>query len=128
MTQNLIKPPIKMSATMAMNTKINQLMAQGRQVYHLGFGESRFPVHPKILNAFKEHATARSYLPVAGLPELRTNIAAYYRRKFQIEVEASQVIVGTGSKSLLFAAMQALEGDVLLPSPTWVSYDTQAYL
>lgn len=128
MTRNLIKPPIKMSATMAMNNKINGLMAQGHQVYHLGFGESRFPVHPKILAAFREHAHARSYLPVAGLPELRANIAAYYRQKFQIDVEASQVIIGSGSKSLLFAAMQALEGDVLLPSPTWVSYDTQAYL
>jgi aspartate/methionine/tyrosine aminotransferase len=126
--KNRVKPPIKMSATMAMNAKVNRLMAEGHQVFHLGFGESRFPVHPKILAAFREHAPARSYLPVVGLPELRAQIAAYYRRKFQLDVEAGQVLVGSGSKSLLFAAMQALEGDLLLPSPTWVSYDVQAYL
>jgi aspartate/methionine/tyrosine aminotransferase len=126
--KNLIKPPIKMSATMAMNAKIGRLRAEGHQVLHLGFGEARFPVHPKILAAFREHATARSYLPVAGLPELRARIADYYRRKFQIQAEAGQVMIGSGSKSLLFAAMQALEGDVLLPAPTWVSYDVQAYL
>jgi aspartate/methionine/tyrosine aminotransferase len=113
---------------MALNTKITRLMAEGHQVFHLGFGEARFPVHPKILGAFREHASARSYLPVAGLLELRANIAGYYRRKFQLEVESSQVMAGSGSKTLLFAAMAALEGDVLLPSPTWVSYDTQAYL
>lgn len=113
---------------MALNTRINELMAQGHKVLHLGFGEARFPVHPKILAAFRESATARSYLPVPGLAKLRANIADYYRRKFKIEAEAGQVIVGSGSKTLLFAAMTALEGDVILPAPTWVSYDTQAYL
>ncbi len=128
MKSDFIKPPIEMSATLAINTRVNQLMTEGHQVYHLGFGEARFPVHPKILAAFRENATARSYLPVSGLPELRTQIAGYYRRKFEIEAEAGQVIVGSGSKSLLFAALQALEGDVILPSPTWVSYDSQAFL
>ncbi|MBS1251276.1 MAG: hypothetical protein MAG451_00308 [Anaerolineales bacterium] len=41
----------------------------------MGFGESRFPVHPKILEALRKHATARSYPPVAGFPELRAVIA-----------------------------------------------------
>jgi aspartate/methionine/tyrosine aminotransferase len=117
-----------MSATMALNAKISQLLAAGQPVYHLGFGEARFPAHPKILAAFRENAAARSYLPVAGLPELRTRIADFYRRKFQIEVEAGQVIIGSGSKSLLFAAVQALTGDMILPSPSWVSYDAQAHL
>jgi len=117
-----------MSATMAINTKINQLRARGHQVYHLGFGEARFPVHPKILAAFKTNAAARSYLPVAGLPALRTQVAGYYQRHFKIEIEPEQVIIGSGSKTLLFAAMHALWGDLLLPSPTWVSYDTQAHL
>ena len=122
------KSAVKPSATMALNAKINDLMAGGHQVYHLGFGESRFPVHSKILAAFIEHASARSYLPVTGLPALRVEAAGYYRRKFQIEAEADRIMIGPGSKGLLFAAMQALEGDVLLPIPSWVSYDTQAYM
>ncbi len=123
-----IKSAIKMSATLAINARINELLAEGYQVFHLGFGEARFPVHPKILDAFVAHAKARSYLPVPGLPELRARVADYYRRKFQIEAEPSQVIVGSGSKSLLFAALQALAGDVILPAPSWVSFETQAYL
>ncbi len=128
MPNSAIKSPLKDSATLAINAKISELLAEGHPVLHLGFGEARFPVHPKILAAFRENATARSYLPVPGLRELRTQIAGYYRRKFQIESTAEQVIVGSGSKTLLFAAMQALTGDVLLPAPTWVSYDVQAYL
>ncbi|MDX1521991.1 MAG: aminotransferase class I/II-fold pyridoxal phosphate-dependent enzyme [Anaerolineae bacterium] len=119
---------LKVSSTLAINTKINELLAARQPVYHLGFGESRFPVHPKILAALLEHASERSYLPVAGLPALREAIAGHARRCFGLEVEAGQIIVGSGSKSLLFAAIQALPGDMLLPSPSWVSYDKQAYL
>ncbi len=122
------KQTLKPSPTLALNTKINKLMADGHKVLHLGFGEARFPVHPKILAAFRENATARSYLPVAGLASLRAKIAAYYQRKFQMEVEPEQVITGAGSKSLLFAAMRTLAGDLVLPSPSWVSYDAQAYM
>ena len=123
-----VKAPLKMSATLAINTKINDLMADGHQVYHLGFGESRFPVHPKIVAAFRKHATARSYLPVAGLPELRSTAADFYRRVFRIDADASRVMIGSGSKSLLFAAIESLAGDVILPAPSWVSYDAQAHL
>lgn len=126
--KNPVKPPIKLSATLALNAKISELRAGGHQVYHMGFGEAKFPVHPKVLAALKDHATARSYLPVTGLPELRQSVARYYRRRFNIPAEAEQVIIGNGSKTMLFAAIIALEGDVLLPSPTWVSYETQAQL
>jgi aspartate aminotransferase len=126
--ENIKKSPIKMSATMAMNNRVGQLRAAGHHVYHLGFGEAKFPVHPKILSKFQEHAAARSYLPIAGLPALRENVADYYRRHFGLDVQSNQVIIGSGSKTMLFAAMHALEGDVLLPAPTWVSYETQAQL
>lgn len=120
--------PLKPSATMAMNTKINELLAAGHTIYHLGFGEARFPVHPKILAALRQHAAERSYLPVAGLPALRAAVAAYYQRKFQIRAEPNRVLIGPGSKSLLFAAMHSLPGDLLLPAPSWVSYDVHAVL
>ncbi|RME99017.1 MAG: aminotransferase class I/II-fold pyridoxal phosphate-dependent enzyme [Chloroflexi bacterium] len=127
-TKNPVKPPIKMSATLALNAKISELRAGGHQVYHMGFGEAKFPVHPKVMTAFQEHAAARSYLPVTGLPQLRQKVAEYYRRRFGIPAQAEGVVIGSGSKTMLFAAMYALQGDVLLPSPTWVSYETQAQL
>jgi len=114
------------SPTLAINERVRRLTAGGRTVYQMGFGESRFPVHPKILAALREHATARSYTPVAGFPELRSAIAEFYTREFQLNTAPEQVIVGVGSKSLLFALVRALDGDVLLPRPSWVSYAPQA--
>lgn len=123
-----VKDSVPMSATLAIHDEVGRLRSEGRKVFHLGFGEAIFPVHPKILEAFTRNATQRSYLPVTGLPELRCSIAAYYRRRFAIEVEPSQVLVGSGSKSLLYAALKAIDGDVILTDPCWVSYEAQARL
>lgn len=114
------------SPTLAINEKVQALWAAGHEVYHLGFGESRFPLHPLLAEALAAHADRTAYLPAQGLPELREAVAAFYRRRFDLDVTPDRVIVGPGSKPLLFALMQALVGDVLLPIPSWVSYAPHA--
>lgn len=122
-----LRPPLRMSSTLAIHEKVDQLRRAGRRVHHLGFGEARFPVHPRLLAALRDNAEARGYAPVAGLPELRETVAAWYGR-FGIDTDASRVLVGSGSKSLLFAALASLQGDLVLPRPCWVSYEDQARL
>lgn len=116
------------SATLHINERVQALRAAGRDVLHLGFGESRFPVPDAVVAALREHAAERSYLPVLGLPELRAAIAAFYGRHFGLQVAAEQVVIGPGSKALLMALALATEGTVLLPTPAWVSYAPQAQL
>jgi aspartate aminotransferase len=111
-----------------MNERVREMWAQGRDIYHLGFGESRFPVHPKVAEALRANAHQRSYLPALGLPELRETIAHFYLRKFKLAVSPDQVVVGPGSKSLLYALVMALGEEVILPQPSWVSYAPQAHL
>jgi aspartate/methionine/tyrosine aminotransferase len=109
-----------------MNDRIQEMRASGREVYHLGFGESRFPVHPLVAQALQDNAQQRSYLPALGLPELRQTIADFYKRHFDLPVSANQVVIGPGSKSLLYAMMVALDGDIIMPTPAWSSYQDQA--
>ncbi|MFQ5408102.1 MAG: pyridoxal phosphate-dependent aminotransferase [Anaerolineales bacterium] len=116
------------SPTLEINERIKEMLAAGEEVFHLGFGESRFPVHPILVRALQANAQQRSYLPVLGIPELRAAIAEYYNHKFDLQVSADRVVIGPGSKSLLFALMQALDADILLPTPAWVSYEAQAQL
>ena len=116
------------SPTLRINERVRQLWDAGETVYHLGFGESRFPAHPKILRALAESANCRSYLPAAGIPELRRAIAGYYSRQLGQDVGPEQVVVGPGSKALLFAFQMAAAGATVLPTPSWVSYDPQARL
>jgi aspartate aminotransferase len=117
-----------LSPSLAMNERVNQMWAEGKTVYHLGFGESRFPVHPKIQQALCDNSGQMSYLPAQGLAALRSRIATFYGRRLGREIGAEQVMVGTGSKALLFALQLALHADLILPTPSWVSYEPQAQL
>lgn len=94
----------------------------------MGFGESRFDVQPRLQASLATHASKKSYLPGKGLPELITTVASYYSSKLDIEVKPSQVLVGPGSKSLIYGLQMVLDADIFLPSPSWVSYAPQATL
>jgi aspartate/methionine/tyrosine aminotransferase len=118
----------KASPTLVINEKVNAMWAAGENVLHLGFGESRFPVHSALACTFQENSMQRSYLPSLGIPELRETIANYYSDKLGLTFDGSQVIVGVGSKSLLYAMIQSIDGDLLLSKPSWVSYSSMATL
>src|SRR6266550_7419928 len=122
-TQTL--PP---SATLSMNEAVAKRRAAGRETIHLGFGEAAFPLHPLLRTALAEAATHTSYAPVLGIPALRQAIAAYLARKRGLTCSADHIAVGPGSKPLLYALLHILEGDVLLPVPSWVSYAPMARL
>ena len=116
------------SPTLAVNERVAELRREGRTVYHLGFGESRFPVHSRLAAALQQHSMAKSYLAAQGLPELRETVARYYTTQLRQPFGADQVIVGPGSKALIFAVQMAMSADLFLPSPSWVSYEPQAQM
>ncbi len=119
---------LRVSATLSLNERVVEMWQAGQNVYHLGFGESRFPVHPKIAAALQANTHRRSYLPTLGLPELREAVAAFYQKKFQIGVTPDRVVIGPGSKSLIYTMIMVLGEELILPQPTWVSYAPQAHL
>lgn len=116
------------SPTLAINEAVAARKAAGQSILHLGFGEASFPLHPLLNEAFTRAARQTSYAPVPGLPALRQAIADYLNRTRDLNISPEFVAVAPGSKPLLYALLQILEGDVLLPSPSWVSYAPQARL
>ncbi|MCB9091333.1 MAG: aminotransferase class I/II-fold pyridoxal phosphate-dependent enzyme [Halobacteriovoraceae bacterium] len=115
------------SATLKINTQVQRDRAQGIAVYHFGFGQSPFPVHPKIVASLSQNAHRKEYIQTQGLPALRQAIAQYYKSKFHYGFSPENIIIGPGSKELLFQALYLLEGDVFIPAPSWVSYAPQAH-
>jgi aspartate aminotransferase len=115
------------SPTLAMNEAVRLRQTGGEQVVHLAFGEAGLPVHPLLRDALRDSSSANAYGPVAGSTRLRASVAAYYSRR-GLETEPSQVVVGPGSKALLYALILVLDGDLVLPRPSWVSYEPQARL
>lgn len=116
------------SPTLAINEAVAARRAAGRTTIHLGFGEASFPLHPLLNEALGRAAKHTGYAPVGGIPSLRRAIAGYLERTRSLTFTPDQIIVAPGSKPLLYTLLQALEGDLLLPVPSWVSYAPHARL
>jgi len=114
------------SATLAINERSNELIAQGRTIYKLGLGQSPFPVPTVVVDALRAAAPEKDYLHVRGLRPLRETVTEFLHRRHGIERQRRQVLVGPGSKELIFLTQLAYAGELLVPSPSWVSYAPQA--
>lgn len=53
------------------------------------------------------------------------NVAQFQSRRLGCPISPKQVVIAPGSKPLLFALFDILRGDVMLPRPSWVSYEPQ---
>ena len=118
----------KRSATLAINERSAELEAQGQKVYRLGLGQSPFPVPDFVVEELRRQAHQKDYLPVAGLAPLRQAVSNFHNQRDGLESSAEDVLIGPGSKELLFMAQLCFQGELLLPSPSWVSYEPQASL
>ena len=83
---------------------------------------------PQLDSALTRHVRQKSYLPSLGLWELREAVADFHAHHWQISATPDRVVIGPGSKSLIFAILLALDCHVFLPTPSWVSYAPQASL
>lgn len=117
---------LQQSATVLINQKVKDLRAEGREIYHFGFGQSPFSVHEKIQNALCMHADKKTYLPTKGLAELREAISKFMKNQFGYAYPADSIMIGPGSKQLLYQASMVIEGPLIIPTPSWVSYVPQA--
>lgn len=114
------------SPTLLINEISKKLIAEGKKVYQMGFGQSPFPVPAAVVGALKKNAHQKNYLPVMGLPALQHSISNYYKNNFDFNVAANQIMIGPGSKELIFLCQMIKDWHLLLPAPSWVSYAPQA--
>lgn len=117
---------LRPSATVAINERANALRRSGRKVFKLGLGQSPFPVPDPVGQALQRHAFEKDYLPVQGLWPLREAVAEHHQRLFGIECSPEDVMIGPGSKELMFLLQLVYYGDLVIPTPAWVSYAPQA--
>ena len=118
---------VKPSATIAVTQKARDLKAKGREIISLSVGEPDFDTPENIKNAAIEaiRRGETKYPPVLGIVPLREAIAAKFQRENGLDYKASDTIVGTGGKQILYNAFLVTmnEGDeVIIPAPYWVSY------
>lgn len=130
--QDLVRPDLNEYAPASnltvLNQKVKELMAAGKPVYHLAFGQSPFPVMESARLALVQNADKNAYLPVAGTSELRNAICEFHREFDDLDVQPENIIVGPGSKELIFLLLDLFNGDVFVLSPTWTTFKPQTRL
>ena len=115
------------STTLAVDSLYKQMKADGLDVVGFGAGEPDFDTPDNIKQAAIKAITAgkTKYTSAAGLLSLREAISKRFAADFGVEYKAAEIVVASGAKHSLFAAVMTLlnPGDeVVVPAPYWVTY------
>jgi len=124
---------IKPSPTIAVAMKAAELKAAGKDIISLGMGEPDFDTPDNIkeaaIKAINKGDT--KYTAVDGTAALKKAIIEKFKRENSLEYKASEIIVSTGAKQVIYNALIASinpEDEVIIPAPYWVSYPDMVLL
>jgi succinyldiaminopimelate transaminase len=111
-----------------------EMAAQGIDIIDFGQGDPREPTDPTIRKALANGvAETMGYPKAEGLPELREAIAAWFGRRFGVDLDPHTEIIPTlGSKEAIFSFAQVVvdidggKDTVLVPDPAYPVYERGA--
>ena len=99
------------SRILSIAAEVKTMIAEGKQVTPFTIGDFS-PAHFEIPSRFNElmHEAIdqgqTNYPPAAGLPELRSALAGWMKYRFRLDVGAEGIIVGSGARPMLYAALR----------------------
>jgi len=115
--------------------EVKQLINAGKPIINMGIGSPDLRPSQEVVQALVsslEDQTAHQYQSYQGIPELRTAIAAFYQRHYQVSLDADKEILPLmGSKEgIMHISMAFLnKGDkVLVPNPGYPTYSSVSKL
>src|SRR5215212_1311473 len=92
-----------------------ELTARGVEILDFGMGEPREETPAFIRDALAAAIEPRSGYPLAeGLPELRSAVAAWAQRRFDVALDPDTEVIPTlGAKEAIFHLAQVVGGDLV---------------
>ena len=123
----------KPSPSQVASARVRDLQAQGRDIIKLTAGEPDFPTpdHAKQAVIDLMDRNEIRYTPINGTLPMREAAQAKFRRDNDLDYGLDEIMVGTGTKQVLFNALMATVGagdEVIIPSPFWASYPDMVQL
>lgn len=95
---------------MALLARANELQAQGHDIIHLEIGEPDFTTAAPIVAAGQAALGAGKtrYTAARGLPELREAIAAFYEKRYQVQIDPNRIMITPGGSGALLLTTSLL--------------------
>ncbi len=113
--------------------EIDAMNKEGRNVISLGIGSPDLPPHHEVIKVLQEESAkpnTHAYQSYKGSPVLRNAIAAWYKKWYNVNLNAdTEILPLIGSKEgIMHICMTYLnEGDfVLIPNPGYPTYKSAA--
>jgi len=118
---------IPASGTIAISNLVSQMKAEGVDIVSFSMGEPDFTTPSNVIDAACEslHNGFTHYTPSLGIPELRKAVADYTRNNDNVPCQASNVLITPAKQAIFLTCLAFIDpGDeVILPDPSWVSYE-----
>jgi len=115
------------SGTVALSNLVSLMKMQGRDIISFSMGEPDFDTPENIKEVCKASLDAgfTHYTPSPGIPELRKAVASKAFSDNKIHCTAKNVLITPCKHAIFMSALAFLDpGDeVILPDPSWVSYE-----
>lgn len=123
-----IEEKIKPFIVMDVLERAIQLETEGKSIIHMEIGEPDFSTPPRIveagISAMREGNT--HYTDSRGTGELRSAVASYYNKKYEVNVSSDQVLISMGVSPALLTVLSTLinnAGDeVIIGNPCYPCY------
>jgi len=107
--------------------KAQEMESEGKSIIHMEVGEPDFdtptPIREAAVRAIASGDT--HYTHSLGKIELREAIAAYYKRKYSVEVSPDRIMITAGTSPgmlLVFSALMERGDEIILPDPYYACY------
>lgn len=122
--RNIQASPIRRLVPLA-----DQAKKRGIKVYHLNIGQPDIPTPEPVFEAIRNfNEKVLSYGPSQGLPELREEIAKYFR-EYGIDLSMENVLITLGGSEAIHFAFSVIAdpGDeIIIPEPYYTNYNGYA--
>lgn len=114
------------------NLELGMMVQRHRQRYKQGdvdfdyhafvLGQSPFHTPYPIQEALSKSAHQSFYSPAKGIEALTQEIIGFHQRHFGLSLTSDRIVIGNGTKKIMFMLMSMLDGHYIVPSPAWIGY------
>lgn len=115
--------------------EVAQMNAEGKDIISLGIGSPDMPPSEQTIDALckaAHQANGHGYMPYVGIPELRQGFADWYKKWYNVDLDANteiQPLIGSKEGILHVTLAFVNPGDqVLVPNPGYPTYTSLSKL